>query len=69
MKMCNPRAARSLLPAELILDDTPKGLPLVKTHGTMVLTCISILHRVRKYYAPLLSPNIQGEVSTEKGFE
>ena len=44
-KRYNPGSDRSLPPGELILNDTPKGLPLVPSHRTKVLTCSYILHR------------------------
>ena len=39
----------NITPDELILNDTPKDLPLVTSHHNEVLTCSSLLHRVRHF--------------------
>ena len=46
LKGCNTGAACSLLMDELILDDKPKGFPLITSHGIKVLICCSILNVV-----------------------
>ena len=46
LKGCNTGANHSLLPNKIILDDTPKGLPLVTSHVIKVLNYSSTLHRV-----------------------
>ena len=46
LKGCNPWAARSLPQGELILDNNPKGKPLVPSHHTEVINCRYLLHRV-----------------------
>ena len=43
-----PGETCSLLPADPSLDDTSRGLPLIQSHRTEVLTCRSVIHRVRR---------------------
>ena len=43
----NTRSASSNLMAELIIDDTHNGLPLVTIHHTEVLNCSSLQDIVR----------------------
>ena len=43
-------AAHILPSGELIIDDTPKGLPLVPSHRSKVITCSSHLNKVQQDY-------------------
>ena len=51
LKGCNCGADRSLPPGELIIDDTPKALLLVKSHHTDVITCSSLI-RIFSFPSP-----------------